>query len=79
MMMGMNCASSRAVVRMIKERYPAGTKIVLDHMGDDPHPVPDGTKGVVRFVDDMGTVHCAFENGRYLGLIPGEDSFHVAR
>lgn len=28
-------------------------------------------------VDDMGTVHCDFDNGRRLGLVPGEDSFHV--
>jgi hypothetical protein len=28
-------------------------------------------------VDDMGTVHCDFDNGRHLGLVPGEDSFHA--
>jgi len=28
-------------------------------------------------VDDIGTVHCNFDNGRRLGLIVGEDSFHV--
>ena len=28
-------------------------------------------------LDDMGTVHCDFDNGRRLGLVPGEDSFHV--
>ena len=27
------------------------------------------------FVDDMSTVHCKFDNGRQLGIIPGEDSF----
>ena len=27
------------------------------------------------YVDDMCTLHCAFDNGRQLGLIPGEDSF----
>ena len=31
----------------------------------------------VRVVDDIGTVHCDFDNGRYLGLIPGEDNFHA--
>ena len=66
-------------VRRIRERYPVGTKIVLDHMGNDPHPIPDGTKGTVAHVDDAGTVHCTFENGRYLGLIPGEDSFHIVK
>ena len=29
----------------------------------------------MRAVDDMGTVHCDFDNGRRLGLVPGEDSF----
>jgi hypothetical protein len=26
-------------------------------------------------VDDIGTLHCKFGNGRSLGLIPSEDSF----
>ena len=67
---------SESYVRNLKERYPAGARIVLDYMGDDPHPIEPGTKGTVRFVDDIGTVHCNFDNGRSLGLVPGEDSFH---
>ena len=63
-------------VNDIKHKYPAGTRIVLDRMGNDPHPIPSGTKGTVIHVDDIGTVHCSFENGRQLGLVPGEDSFH---
>lgn len=70
---------SQEEVNRIRERYPVGTKIVLDHMGNDPNPIPDGTKGTVAHVDDAGTVHCNFENGRYLGLIPGEDSFHIVK
>lgn len=65
----------REYVRDIKDRYPPGTRIMLDSMGDDPRPIPPGTKGTVRVVDDAGTVHCNFDNGRSLGLIPGEDSF----
>ena len=64
-------------VDSIKTRYPAGTRIELIQMGDDPRPSPPGTKGRVIHVDDIGTVHCAFDNGRQLGLIPGEDSFRV--
>lgn len=64
-------------VEYTKKRYPPGTRIELDFMGDDPHPIEPGTKGTVRVVDDMGTVHCDFDNGRRLGLIPGEDFFHV--
>ena len=65
------------LVRRMKEQYPPGTRIQLDYMGDDPRPIEPGTKGTVRTVDDMGTVHCDFDNGRCLGLVPGEDSFHV--
>ena len=64
-------------VQMIKEKYPEGTRIVLDQMGDDPRPIAPGTAGTVRVVDDMGTVHCDFDNGRRLGLVPGEDTFHI--
>jgi hypothetical protein len=65
------------LVNRMKETYKPGTRIQLDYMGDDPRPIPPGTKGTVRHVDDMGTVHCNFDNGRSLGLIPGEDSFSV--
>ncbi len=59
----------------VKEQYPEGTRIMLIHMGDDPHPIPDGTRGTVDFVDDIGTVFTNFDNGRRLGLAYGEDSY----
>ncbi len=58
-----------------KEEYPPGTRILLFHMGDDPRPVEDNMRGTVEFVDDMGTLHCGFDNGRSLGIVPGEDRF----
>ena len=67
----------RNLVQRMKDQYPPGTRIQLDFMGDDPRPIPPGTKGTVRHVDDIGTVHCDFDNGRRLGLILGEDSFHT--
>lgn len=45
-------------------------------MGDDPNPIESGSKGTVICVDDVGTIHVNFDNGRCLGLIPGEDLFH---
>lgn len=68
---------SRKRIESIKQRYPEGTRICVDSMGDDPRPIESGTKGTVIWVDDIGTVHCNFDNGRCLGLIVGEDSFHV--
>lgn len=65
------------LVKRMKETYKPGTRIQLDFMGDDPRPIPPGSKGTVKVVDDIGTVHCNFDNGRYLGLIPGEDAFHT--
>ena len=44
---------------------------------DDMQPVEAGAKGTVVLVDGMGTVHMKWDNGRGLGLIPGEDQFKV--
>ncbi|MDD4511139.1 MAG: DUF4314 domain-containing protein [Oscillospiraceae bacterium] len=49
----------------------------LDHMDDPYAPIPSGTEGVVQAVDDIGTLHCKFENGQSLGVIVGEDIFSV--
>ena len=59
-----------------KKNYPKGTRVQLDHMNDDPFPVPDGSKGTVASVDDMGTIFVNFDNGRCLGICPEVDSFH---
>ena len=66
-------------VEMLRQRYPEGTRICLDSMDNDPRLIPPGTKGIVQFVDDAGTLHCKFDNGRTLGVIPGVDDFHVIR
>lgn len=58
-----------------KEQYPLGTRIVLNQMSDPFAPVPSGTKGSVKYVDDMGQIHMHWDNGRSLAVIPGEDSF----
>ena len=58
-----------------KESYSPGTRIMLLQMGNDPCPIESDTRGTVRFVDDMGTLRCYFDNGRQLGIVPGEDSF----
>lgn len=59
----------------IKKDYPEGTRIHLSFMNDPYAPVEPGTRGTVDFVDDMGSVHMKWDNGRTLALIPGEDSF----
>ena len=59
----------------IKNNYPPGTRILLLKMENDPRPIEENTRGTVLAVDYIGTIHCAFDNGRTLGLIPGEDVY----
>lgn len=58
-----------------KLRYPPGTRLELTQMGEDPRPVPPGTRGTVVCVDDIGQIQMQWDNGRTLALIPGEDAF----
>lgn len=67
-------AEQRFAQRM-KDSYPPGTRIMLVSMEDDPRPIEPNTRGTVKAVDDIGTIHCDFDNGRSLGVVPGEDSF----
>ena len=62
-------------VELIRRRYAEGTRICLDHM-EDICTVESGTCGWVQFVVDAGTLHCKFDNGRMLGVIPDVDKFH---
>lgn len=55
-----------------KQGYPPGTPVELISM-EDANAVPPGTKGVVDFVDDIGTIHVTWENGRSLGVCPDVD------
>ena len=61
-------------VKIYKEKYPKGTRVELIYM-EDAQAVPSGTKGTVVCVDDMGTIHMKWDNGRTLGLIPEVDNF----
>lgn len=64
-------------LQALRERYPAGTKIRLNHMDDPYAPIPDGTIGEVQYVDDAGNIHMKWENGRTLSLIEGADDFTI--
>ena len=44
---------------------------------DDNLTVPPGTVGTVRTVDDAGTLHVDWDNGRRIGLLPGYDTWET--
>ena len=66
---------SEKLVDNIKKTYPPGTRIKLIGMDDPYAPVPSGTRGTVMLVDDAGTIHPKWDNGRTLGVIPNIDDF----
>lgn len=63
-------------VQSIRKKYPPGTKVELIEMTGEPQML-SGLKGEVRFVDDIGQIHCAWENGSSLALVPEKDRFRV--
>ena len=63
---------SRETVGRIRTQYPVGCRVELVRM-DDPQAPPVGTKGTVRYVDDIGSLGVAWDNGSSLQVVYGED------
>ena len=72
----MNTFPKKYVVDNIKKHYPAGCRVQLDHMEDPYRKIPVGTQGTVIAVDDIGTIHVAWDCGSSLGIAYGEDKCH---
>ena len=67
--------SNKEFADKMRDRFPAGTRVEMDYM-DDPDAILPGTKGTVDHIDDVGQIHVNWDNGRYIAIIPEEDSFH---
>ena len=63
----------KGLIERLKKEYPKGCRVQLVSMSYDPNGIMPGTKGVVDMVDDLGTIHVTWENGRQLGVCYGED------
>ena len=59
------------------QEVKAGDKVRCIRMTDDPRPVPTGFIGTVKNIDDIGTIHVVWQDGRLLGLVPGVDQFEI--
>jgi len=63
-------------LKRIREKFPEGTRVRLIRMEDIQAP-PIGTLGTVRYVDDIGTVHIAWDNGSSLGAVYSVDEVEI--
>ena len=52
-----------------------GDRVELVSMPNDPDPITPGTQGTIVWVDDAGTRHVDWDDGRHCGLLPDADNW----
>jgi hypothetical protein len=50
---------------------------VMNIRMNDSDPVDEGMMGTITTIDSLGTIHVRWDDGRRLGLIPGEDEYTI--
>lgn len=63
----------RELLKELRATYPAGTRVELLSMDDSYRSMEPGLQGTVKAVDDIGTIHIAWDNGCSLGVVYGVD------
>lgn len=64
---------TKKCVEEMRKAFPKGAEIELIYMDDPYREMPRGLKGRVDSVDDIGTIHAAWENGNSLGAVWDSD------
>lgn len=68
----------KETLERLRKQYPSGTRVELTHMNDPWNTrLTEGCRGTVVAVDDIGTIHVAWDCGSSLGVVYGEDSCKV--
>ena len=58
----------------LRSHYPICCRVKLICMNDQYRDLKAGSMGTVTHVDDIGTIHVAWDCGSTLGVVYGEDS-----
>lgn len=61
------------LLKQLKEYYKSGSRVMLIRMNDPYTNLRKGDVGTVICVDDIGTIHVAWDCGSTLGVAFGED------
>ena len=64
---------TRETIVRLRREYPAGTRVELVAISDPYTTLKPGDHGSVLMVDDVGTIHVAWDNGSALGVAYGAD------
>lgn len=60
-------------LKALRGKFKKGMRVECIRLEDEYTPILAGTKGTVESVDDIGTVHVNWDNGRSLGAVYGVD------
>ncbi len=61
------------MLKQLKAYYKPGARVMLLRMNDPYTKLRQGDRGTVICVDDIGTIHVAWDCGSTLGVAFGED------
>ena len=61
------------LLKQLREYYKPGTRVMLIRMNDLHTKLRRGERGTVVCVDDIGTIHVAWDCGSTLGIVFRED------
>lgn len=67
---------TKTEIETLRKRY-VDHRVRLVHTDDPYTHLKPGDEGIVKFVDDAGTIHINWDCGSGLGLVPGHDLFET--
>lgn len=75
----MELKKSPQEIEVIKAIFTPGSRIVVDSVrkGNNPPDASCGMAGIVKYVNEKGSVYCKMDNGKEVALLLNADNFHL--